>query len=39
VLQAAAAAIPGAAPTEVEAIADFLEGLDDSFFDDDLASM
>ena len=36
VLQAAAAAIPGAAAADVDTIATFLEGLDDSFFGDDL---
>ena len=39
VLEAAAAAIPGAAAADVTTIAAFLEGLDDSFFGDDLDAL
>ena len=39
VLEAAAAAIPGAAAADVTTIAAFLEGLDDIFFGDDLDAL
>ena len=38
-LEAAAAAIPGAAAADVTTIAAFLEGLDDSYFGDDLDAL